>query len=161
MDKDISSSVARSYRRLLVPFDGTEPSLRALAEATQLARGCGAQIRLVAAFDAARHVSGFEPARCMLEEIIPQARREFTQCVESARARVAAAGVPADSIVLDGDPLDLPAIVNTQAQAFDADMIVVGTHARTGLDRLLLGSVAEGILRMASLPVLLVRANVD
>jgi nucleotide-binding universal stress UspA family protein len=66
-----------------------------------------------------------------------------------------------DARLADGDGIDLPAIVAAEARAWGADLVVAGTHGRRGLDRLLLGSVAEGILRRSAVPVLLVHAAPD
>jgi nucleotide-binding universal stress UspA family protein len=53
----------------------------------------------------------------------------------------------------------IASVIEGEARRWQADLIVIGTHGRSGLSRLLLGSVAEGVVRVASVPVLLVRAE--
>jgi nucleotide-binding universal stress UspA family protein len=74
--------------------------------------------------------------------------------MEEALARVTAAGLTAERIVLYGVPF--PEIIET-AKARQVDLIVMGTHGRTGLMYVLLGSVAEQVIRLAPCSVLIVR----
>jgi nucleotide-binding universal stress UspA family protein len=71
------------------------------------------------------------------------------------------AAVEAETVMLEGnDPSQrVASMVVKDAQHWDADLIVLGTHGRRGLDRIFLGSVAETLVRMAPTPVLLVRAK--
>jgi nucleotide-binding universal stress UspA family protein len=77
----------------------------------------------------------------------------------SGKARVVAAGVPVDTLLLECFATRTSEIVIAQAQAWKADLIVLGTHGRRGIGRLLVGSDAEQIVRGASVPVLLTRAE--
>ena len=154
---DPSTRPAPLYRRILVPVDGSLQSDRSLDVAVVLARAQGSSLRLLAVLDETRYVHGFEPTRVVLDEILPRARREIDALLQAARARAAAQGVDAEiERVIEGTQ-DIPSIVVSQAMHWQADLVVVGTHGRRGLDRLLLGSVAEAILRRCPVPVLLVR----
>ena len=75
------------------------------------------------------------------------------------KARVAAAGVTVDTLLMECFAERTSEIVIAQAQAWKADLIVLGTHGRRGIGRLLMGSDAEQIVRGATVPVLLVRAE--
>lgn len=76
--------------------------------------------------------------------------------VRDAATRVQAV-TPADVVVLDGAPVDT---ITDYAHSSGADLVIIGSHGRTGLSRLFLGSVAEGVIRNASAPVMVVRQAV-
>jgi len=135
-------------RRILVPMDFSTGSDAALEMATSLARDSGGALILA-------HV-----------EIIPlsAAGGEYLYAVpepptEELLAKLDAVVVPDSHVpverrLLSGDPAD--AIIRL-AQTENVDMIVMGTHGRRGLTRLLMGSVAEAVVRAAPCPVLTVK----
>jgi len=142
------------FKKILVGTDFSEPSDAARRTAIELARRLGAELEIV-------HVEEPLPAYAFSEGALPDlprlqeevrswAEREVEQQAKEARA----AGVPVTTAVLLGTPAN--AIVET-ARTDGADLIVVGTHGRTGFERILLGSVAERVVRTASCPVLTVR----
>jgi len=149
------------YRRLLIPFDGSATARRAFDEALVLARDRGASIEIFHVFDPATHVSGFEPARLLVDELLPRARARVQADCEAIAQSAQAAGVDCHICLVDGDVADLPDVIARHAADTGADLVVMGTHGRTGMERLFLGSVAEELLRRAGLPVLLVRLAED
>ena len=149
-------TAARGYRHLLVPFDGLPPAQRALDEAVALARDFGATIELLALFDPANHMSGFETPHYLLDEVLPRARARLSGVLESACERARRAGVAAEPRLLEADAPSIPDVVSQRVRESGADLVVVGTHGRQGIERFLLGSVAEAILRRSAVPVLLV-----
>ena len=141
------------FKRILVPIDGSETSTKALVAALQLARESGGRVRIVHALDELAYLSGYEYSGDMLE----QARQYAKKVVDDAVALAAASGVSADSQLLEAPGRRLGDIVADQARAMEADLVVVGTHGRRGIGRLVLGSGAEQVIRMAPVPVLAVR----
>jgi nucleotide-binding universal stress UspA family protein len=143
------------FKRILVPCDGSEVSNRALVSALQLARDGGGQVRLLHVLDQLDYFAGgYEyVGASVLEELQRQARK----VIEDAAAICQSAGVPYDSVLLDEPGGRLGDKVAEQALAWDADLVVVGTHGRKGLSRAMLGSGAEQIVRFAPVPVLVVR----
>jgi nucleotide-binding universal stress UspA family protein len=148
---------AVAWRRVLVPFDGSAPAWRALDDAVEIAGARGSTLCLLGVFDEARHVNGFEPAACVIDEVIPHARHQLEDKLQHARTHVMACGCRCDTKLVDGAVPDIGAIVERESAHWKADLVVVGTHGRRGIDRLVVGSVAEDILRHSQLPVLLVR----
>ena len=142
------------FKRILVPIDGSDASTKALVAALQLARESGGNVRVVHVFDELSYLSGYEYAAAVAE----QAREQAQQALDDAMAVCRSSGVPADSRLLDTPGRRrLGDAVADAAREFGADLVAIGSHGRRGLDRLLLGSGAEQILRLAQAPVLVVK----
>jgi nucleotide-binding universal stress UspA family protein len=146
------------YQRILVPIDGSSTSTAGLDEAIRLARLTGARLRLVHAVDALSFANGFESATVYVGDVLPAMRQAGQLILEEGRARAAAAGVTADTLLFESYASRLSDLITELAQSWDAELIVIGTHGRRGVRRLLLGSDAEQIARSSPMPVLLVRA---
>ena len=143
------------YQKLLVPVDGSPTATRGLDEAIRIARLSGGRIRVVHVIDQLQLTAGLEFSTADVLGLLQEAGAAI---VGAARARVEASGVPVEtelSETLSGTVAD--AVVD-QAREWGADLIVIGTHGRRGVGRMLLGSDAEQVLRSAPVPVLLVRA---
>jgi nucleotide-binding universal stress UspA family protein len=133
--------------RIVFPTDFSPCSLHALRYAEELARRFGAEL-IVLYVD-------FAPTMYELpDDGGPTGRRAVDGAIDVMRKH----GLRARGICVHGFPVDQ--IVRTAATE-RADLIVMATHGRTGLKHALLGSVAEGVVRNAGCPVLIVRANAD
>jgi nucleotide-binding universal stress UspA family protein len=141
------------YRRILVPVDGSETSTRAVVAALQMARENGGRIRLVHALDELAYLSGYEYSA----DLLKAARDQGARVLEDAQTMASSAGVPADGKLVETAGRRLGELVAEEARNWEADLVVVGTHGRRGMSRILLGSGAEQVLRMAPVPVLAVR----
>jgi nucleotide-binding universal stress UspA family protein len=146
------------YQRILVPFDGSPTSSRGLDEAIQLAILTNGRLRLVHMVDDLLYVTGFESYSVYASDILPLMRDAGEKILQAGKARVEKAGVKVDTLLLERIAPRLSDLVADQVEAWAADLIVIGTHGRRGVGRLLLGSDAEQIVRTARVPVLLVRA---
>lgn len=147
------------YQRILVPTDGSTTSEKGLAEAIALAKLSGGRIRLVHVVDALSVAIGADGFTSYSAEVLPLLREAGQEILGGACKRVQDAGVDADVTlreVLSGRVSDE---VLEEASAWKADLIVIGTHGRRGVRRLILGSDAEQVLRAATVPVLLVRGE--
>ena len=147
------------YQRILVPVDGSTTSNQGLDEAIKLARLTGASLRLIHVVDVLTFATGFEPYTVYAGDVIPRMKEAGEQILDQAKTRAAASGVKVDSLLFDSIAARVSETVIEQAKAWKADLIVIGTHGRRGVGRLFLGSDAEQIVRMAPVPVLLVRAQ--
>ena len=135
-------------KTILVPLDGSETSEQAVAFAEGLAGAAGADLILM------RTVLpplAFTPGE---DEFVRAQTARAERELDRIRQRLADAGVHAESYVLPGSAAD--AIVNA-ATRLRADVIVMSTHGRTGVGRAIYGSVADEVVRSATVPVLLVR----
>ena len=147
------------YQRILVPIDGSATSTRGLDETIGLAKLTGATLRLVHVLDELVFVTGFEAGATYTKDVLPMIKKTGESILMNGAARVAAAGVTVDTLLLECFATRTSEIVIAQAQTWKADLIVLGTHGRRGIGRLLMGSDAEQIVRGATVPVLLVRAE--
>jgi nucleotide-binding universal stress UspA family protein len=143
------------YKRILVAVDGSNTSRRAFEAALNLASSEGAELRPFYVventpmyFDA----PGYDPS-ILRNRLIDQGNDLGAQLTQAMRAKgVAGAVAVGEASSLD----DVSVIVLKAATAFNADLLVMGTHGRRGFQRFFLGSVAERCVRQAVLPVLLI-----
>lgn len=148
----------KMYKQILVPVDGSDTSNRALDEAIKLAKEQQAALRLI-------HVLDETTIYMMVETPYPIADylkmiRDVGQKVLSTCATTAVeAGIQVDTklVVIERLTQRICDAVNEEAKRWPADLIVIGTHGRRGFNHLLLGSVAEGVIRLATNPVLICR----
>jgi nucleotide-binding universal stress UspA family protein len=149
------------YQRILVPVDGSETSNKALVAALQLARVTGGRVRLIHVVEEMAYLSGYEQYGGYSAELIKIMRDTGTKVLNDGMAIAQAAGVEADNLLFDNFGGRLAEVVADAAKQWNADLIVVGTHGRRGVGRMLLGSGAEQILRLAPVPVLVIRSGED
>lgn len=144
------------YQKILVPIDGSTASLQGLHEALSIARGLGATVRVLHVVDEFVADSSLGPGSYYEESV--KALREggkatLTEAAEFARAR----GAEPETLLIDTIGRRAADVIIEQARDWGAELIVMGTHGRRGVRRLLLGSDAELVVRQAPVPVLLVR----
>lgn len=147
------------YQRILVPIDGSNTSSKGLNEAIKLAKLTGASLRLIHMVDPLTFATGSELYGVYADDVIPRMQEIGDQILETARTRVEEQGIKVDSLLFDSSPTRVADTVVEQAKVWDADLIVIGTHGRRGVKRVMLGSDAEQVVRMAAVPVLLIRGS--
>jgi nucleotide-binding universal stress UspA family protein len=144
------------YKSILVAVDGSQTSELALKEAIQLAKGMGARLLIVNVVDEINFNWAEYPNLTEIWDVLAASGRAL---LDKSAATAAEAGVEADTRLVELDKLGdrVPEALAREADAWPADLIVVGTHGRRGLSHVFLGSVAEGVVRVATKPVLLIR----
>ena len=142
-------------KRILVPLDGSVTAEALLDVVADTARGAGAAVRLLriepppdTLVDADGRVVAYA------DQETERVEAEALDYLRSVQSRLV--GVDVDCVVRFGLPLEQ---ILQEVDAFDADLIAVGTAGRSGLKLALLGSVAEQVLRKAPVPVLLFRPS--
>ena len=142
------------YETILVPTDGSDHAERAAAHAFALAAAFDATVQVYSVADVSAAAGPFN-AGGVSGEFVERVEGEAESAVESTAA-LAPDGVTVETGVVKGQPGKevLAAVDDT-----DADLVVMGTHGRSGVDRLLLGSVAERVVRSSPVPVLTVRVD--
>ena len=144
------------YDRILVAIDGSSTSLRGLDEALRLAKTTGGRLLLVHVVNELVVVGDYAPAS-YYESFIESMRESGMKVLADAAARVRRADVPCEQKLIETLGGRAADEIVGEAKRWPADLIVLGTHGRRGLKRLAMGSDSELVLRLAPVPVLMVR----
>lgn len=139
------------YDRVLVPTDGSPGMERVVTHAASLAELHGATLELVYVVNSSAVAN--LPMESSWEGVAEMLREEGENALEAAAEF---AGVETERTMLEGNPARE---IVEHAKRSDADLVCMGTHGRGGLNRLLLGSVAERVVRASEVPVLTVRVG--
>jgi len=144
------------YDRILVPTDGSAEGECAVAHALDLAAVHDAAVHTLYVVDTARYAG--MPMEASWEGIGELLQDDADEAVAAVEDLAAETDVDVDSAVVEGTP---SREIIRYAEENDCDLVVMGTHGRGGIDRLLLGSVAEKVVRGCAVPVLTVRIDGD
>lgn len=147
------------YQRIIVPVDGSHTSNQALATALGLALESGGRVRLVHVVEEMAYLTGYDQFGGYAGDLLKIMRETGTGILANGVATAREAGVQAEEALYDNLGERLPEVVADEARRWNADLIVVGTHGRRGVGRILMGSGAEQIVRMAPVPVLVIRST--
>ena len=146
------------YKKILVPVDGSETSLLGLQHALLLAKDQKATLRLlhvVHDYLIAEGRHGLARSGELLKELRESGQTILKDAASSARKQ----GVAADTESVETPMGPVGAAIAEYAEQWPADLIVIGTHGRRGIRRLVMGSDAEYVVRTTPVPVLLVRGT--
>jgi nucleotide-binding universal stress UspA family protein len=145
------------YQRILIPVDGSPTSDQALQEALLFTNQQNVQLRLL---HVKEEIHFADAESCINYAELPESiRSNDAEILTQAQIKVQQSGRTAEIQMLEADGESVAGVIIAEAQRWSADLIVIGTHGRTGFNRLLFGSVAEGVLRTSPVPILLIRAN--
>jgi nucleotide-binding universal stress UspA family protein len=147
------------YRRILVPVDGSATSGAGLRQAISLAKDQRAKVKLLHVVDEFR-VFTTPDGGLNAGAIVSALKRGGQQLLARAARAAAARGVKPEAAMVENLSGRVADVVVDQAKRWRADLIVMGTHGRRGMNRALLGSDAELVVRAAPVPVLLVRSGI-
>ena len=143
------------FKSILVPVDGSTTSNEVIEKAAALARAFSSKVTVVSVIDIYAFAGLGMDAAYGQAEYMTAASNEANLAVAQAKQFFAAAGMTVITSVVEGQVV-YKSILEAAA-AVDADLIVMGSHGRKGLEKLVLGSVAAQILSHAHLPVMIVR----
>ena len=141
-------------RRILCPVDFSDHSRRALDHAVAIGRWYKSTVTVLHVFSSAP-VAAFGPGPVVFEPIVltPVDRDQLLADVRAFAETESAPGITIDAVVREGNTTGE---ILEQASSMQTDLLVIGTHGRSGFERLVLGSVAEKVLRKANCPVMTV-----
>lgn len=143
------------FQNILVPVDGSETSFAAVKQAAELAKAFGSKITVVQVLALDPYIAAEYITAAQTNDLIERARTSIQATLEEAKAKFSAEGLQVEARLLEGQVIHQE-IINA-AKETNADLIVIGSHGRTGLKKLFLGSVAQNILGDTGVPVLVVR----
>ena len=146
------------YSRILVPIDSSRTAARGLREAINLAKDQGAALRVVHVVDKAA-IIGVTETGMNPRPVLAKLARSGRAVLDAARHSAKQLGIEADIVLREPLTKRVADEVLREAKRWKADLIVMGTHGRRGVQRLVLGSDAEQVVRQAGIPVLLVQGR--
>ncbi|TSA42409.1 MAG: universal stress protein [Betaproteobacteria bacterium] len=145
------------YQRILVPVDGSHTSTLGLQEAIRIAIDQRARLRIIHVVDelvVAQNFDGYFNTGDLLDAL----RDAGKKAIQNALALTRKHDLKAESALFESLGGRISEVIVKEAKKWRADLIVMGTHGRRGVTRMVLGSDAEAILRTTPVPVLLVRS---
>ena len=147
------------YKHILVAVDGSNISNLALHEAASLTKVLSARLRIVTVIETIPLTAGADYVD--FNEVRKAAVNFGQEALNKAKQAAKETGVEAETKLIEikraGDRVT--DMISKEADEWPADLIVIGTHGRRGFNNLLMGSVAEGVVRIANKPVLLIRGK--
>lgn len=150
------------FKRILVPIDGSPPSNLGLREATRIAKDQKAVLYLVHVVDQGVVTQGLDGMTYVsaehVDEFLDALRKEGKAILAKAEGKLKKQAIKCHSALIETIGHAVSDAIIEQARKCHADLIVLGTHGRRGLARIVLGSDAEGVVRATRVPVLLMRA---
>ncbi|MCH4248299.1 MAG: universal stress protein [Acinetobacter populi] len=145
-----------AYQHILVPVDGSDTSLVAVKQASDLAKAFGSKVTAICVLTLDPFIGvEFINTRDMQDDYLKQARAGIQQILDQAKQQFAQQGIEVDTKIVEGQIIHKE-IVNAVEQ-LHADLLVIGSHGRKGIKKMVLGSVAQSVLGEINIPVLVVR----
>ncbi|WP_019456573.1 universal stress protein [Acinetobacter sp. GG2] len=144
-----------SYQHILVPIDGSETSTVAMKEAIKLGKALNSKITIVQVMVLDPIIADLYVKTGQTNELIERTRTYLLDILEQAKQQFVQEGLTVETKLLEGFVVHEEII--QAAQDINADLIVMGSHGRTGVRKLVLGSVAQKVLGESHIPVLIVR----
>lgn len=146
------------FKTILIATDGSKHSENAAGKGLEIAKLTGGKATVLYVADSGRHILPVDVSYNIADDVLGSVRRSVREDGETAVGRVLKlakdAGVPMESKVVEGNPANE---IIKAAEEGRAELIVMGGIGKTGLDKFLLGSVAEKVVRSSKIPVLVVR----
>ncbi|WP_457628747.1 universal stress protein [Oceanithermus sp.] len=145
------------YKRVLLPTDGSACSEAALREGLELVKTCGAEATVLYILENPLITLPMLPEGIPYEaELYEDLKKAAEETLERARAIAKEMGLEVKTLMREGQPV--PTIVEV---AKDYDLVVMGTHGRGALEKLILGSVTEGVLHRTTTSTLVIHCKRD
>lgn len=143
------------WKNVLVATDGSRQGNEAALEAINIAKRCGAPLTIISVLSSEALVH-IEHSRLQLKDAAEKEMQGLEQNIKELKELALKEGIKAEGLMLSGSPAEV--ILNTATEK-KADLIVLGSHGKTGLDRLLMGSVTERVIVLSSSTVLVTKTK--
>jgi nucleotide-binding universal stress UspA family protein len=148
-----------AYKRILVPIDGSETSEMAVKEAVKIAKDFNAKLRIVHVSD--EFIGYIEGLSFDLDQYVDSMRKHGQSILDKMKNLIVKSGIQPEIqlIEITDTPASIPEKIIEEANTWNAQLLVVGTHGRSGFSRMILGSVADALIRLTHVPILLVHSE--
>ncbi len=145
---------SKLYKKILIATDGSEYTKNAVEQGIELAKNTGAKLHAIYVVDTAAFAS--IPMDAAWESMYELLRQEGDEATKYVADKAEAEGLEVERNTVEGHPADE---IIKYAEKNGISLIIMGTLGKSGLDRFLLGSVAEKVVRTSKIPVLVVRGK--
>ncbi len=145
---------SKLYKKILIATDGSEHTKRAIDYGIETAKSTGAKLYAIYVIDTAAFAS--VPMNAAWESMYGLLKQEGNEATRYVAERAQDEGLEVERLTVEGNPAEE---IIKYAEKNSVDLIVMGTLGKSGLDRFLLGSIAEKVVRSSRIPVLIVRGK--
>ena len=145
------------YKHILVAVDGSEPSIASLQHAIQLAQDLKSKLSIIGVLELDPIIAESYVKTGESNEMIERARRYILDHLEKIRAEYLSEDLDVSVQLLEG--FSIASVITQAAESLNVDLIMMGSHGRTGNTKLVLGSVTQKVLNESLKPVLIVKAQ--
>lgn len=146
-----------AYQTIVVPVDGSETAYAAVAKSIEFAQAFGSKIIVVQVLSLDPYIAAEYISAHQTNDLIERARTSILESLDAAKVKFNQYGIEVETKILEGQVIHREII--TVAEENHADLIIIGSHGRTGLKKFFLGSVAQSLLGESHIPVLIVRQS--
>ena len=146
-----------AYQTIVVPVDGSETAYAAVAKSIEFAQAFGSKIIVVQVLSLDPYIAAEYISAHQTNDLIEHARTSILESLDAAKAKFNQYGIEVETKILEGQVIHREII--KVAEENHADLIIIGSHGRTGLKKFFLGSVAQSLLGESHIPVLIVRQS--
>ncbi|WP_139852651.1 universal stress protein [Acinetobacter pullicarnis] len=146
-----------AYQHILVPVDGSDTSLAVIQQAVELVKIFNAKITLVQVMTLDPYIAADYVTYGHNNELIQRARSFIQENIDKAKEKFQAEGVEPETRLLEGE--SIPLTIAKAVKELNVDLVVMSSHGRSGIKKLILGSVAQSLLSELEVPVLVVKAK--
>ena len=146
-----------AYQHILVPVDGSDTSLAVIQNAVELVKIFNAKITLVQVMTLDPYIAADYVTDGHNNELIQRARSFIQENIDKAKEKFQAEGVEPETRLLEGESIHLT--IAKAVKELNVDLVVMSSHGRSGIKKLILGSVAQSLLSELEVPVLVVKAK--
>ena len=144
-----------AYHNILVPVDGSETAYAAVDKAVEFAKAFGSKITVVQVLSLDPYIAAEYISANQTNDLIERARTAVLESLNAAKAKFNEHGIEVGAQLLEGQVIHRE--IMEAAEKTHADLIIIGSHGRTGFKKFFLGSVAQSLLGESGVPVLVVR----
>ncbi|ENV34412.1 universal stress protein [Acinetobacter gerneri] len=145
------------YEHILVPIDGSETSMTAVAHAADMAKNFRCKITVLQVLTIDPYIEAQYITATQSSDIIERAKNNIQETLDLAKQKFREEGIVVDTLIAEGQVVHREIVEATNKVG--ADLIVMGSHGRTGFKKFILGSVAQNVLGEVKIPVLIVRQD--
>lgn len=144
-----------TFQNILVPVDGSEISYAAVAKAAEFAKAFNSKVTVVQVLVLDPYIAAEYISAAQTNDLIERARTSILDTLNEVKTKLNSEGIEVETKLLEGQVVH--AEIAKAAQDIQADLIIIGSHGRTGFKKFFLGSVAQSVLGSSDTPVLVIR----